>query len=162
MSFKVIYIMGVSGSGKTTIGKLLAAKTGYIFYDADDFHPQQNIDKMKAGLPLADEDRWPWLDSISHFVIDAIISHTIIVACSALKQVYRVRLSKGISDNCRWIFLKGDFETILHRLKKRSGHFMPETLLHSQFKILEIPLHTIEIDISKTPDEIVDQVILKL
>jgi carbohydrate kinase (thermoresistant glucokinase family) len=162
MAYKVIFIMGVAGSGKTTIGKLLATKKGYSFYDADDFHPKQNIDKMKTGQPLTDEDRWPWLNSIHNFASTAIISHSIIVACSALKQVYRDCLSKGIADNCRWVFLKGDFETIQYRMQKRAGHFMPESLLHSQFEILEIPLHTIELDITKTPDEIVDRIILKL
>ena len=162
MSLKVIYIMGVAGSGKTTIGKLLATKTGFLFIDADNFHPRQNIDKMKAGIPLTDKDRWPWLDNIHEFVSKEISSQNIIVACSALKKMYRDCLSDGITDNCRWIFLKGDYGIIWDRMQKRTGHFMPESLLQSQFEILQTPLHCIEVDISKTPDEIVDEIILKL
>jgi carbohydrate kinase (thermoresistant glucokinase family) len=162
MVYRVIFITGVAGSGKTTIGKLLATKTGYSFYDADDFHPQQNIDKMKAGQPLTDEDRWPWLNNIHQFVSKEIISNNIIVACSALKQVYRDCLSKGIADHCRWIFLNGDYGIIRDRMQKRAGHFMPESLLQSQFEILQIPLESIEVDISKSPEEIVNQIILKL
>lgn len=154
--------MGVAGSGKTTIGKLLANKTGFLFIDADNFHPRQNIDKMKSGIPLTDKDRWPWLDNIHQFVSKEISSQNIIVACSALKKMYRDCLSDGITDNCKWVFLKGDFETIQQRMQKRAGHFMPEALLQSQFEILQIPLESIEVDISKSPEEIVDQIILKL
>jgi len=162
MGFKVIFIMGVAGSGKTTIGKLLATKTGFTFYDADDFHPRQNIDKMKNGQALTDEDRWPWLQNIHSFISKAIDSHSVIVACSALKQVYRNCLSNGITNQCRWVFLKGDFETILYRMQKRTGHFMPAALLQSQFDIVEHPSNSIEIDILKTPGEIADQIILKI
>src|SRR5436190_22456987 len=103
MPHMVIYIMGVAGSGKTTIGKKLSSKTGYAFYDADYFHPEQNIDKMKAGLPLTDEDRWPWLDNIHAFVSKQLQSANIILACYALKEVYRQRLSNGIETQCRWV-----------------------------------------------------------
>jgi 6-phosphogluconate dehydrogenase len=162
MPNQVIYIMGVSGSGKTSIGQLLAEKTGYAFYDADQFHPQSNIDKMKAGVPLSDEDRWPWLVNINNFATEKINSTSIIIACSALKQVYRNQLSKEIELQCRWIFLKGDYETILHRMEKRPGHFMPTSLLQSQFDISEAPLNAITADIKLSPDQVVEYIISKL
>lgn len=162
MPHKVIYIMGVSGSGKTSIGQLLAAKTGFAFYDADQFHPPSNLDKMNAGKPLTDEDRWPWLVNIHRFVTEKIISNTIIIACSALKQVYRDQLSNKIEEQCRWIFLKGDYETILNRMKERLDHFMPTSLLQSQFDILEIPLNAMTADIKLSPVQIVDDIISKL
>ncbi len=159
MSNKVIYIMGVAGSGKTTIGQQLSAKTGYPFFDADQFHPQQNIDKMKSGTPLTDEDRWPWLDNIHAFVAEKLSSTSLIIACSALKQVYRKRLSKEIDRDCKWVFLKGDYKTILERMNNRPGHYMPTALLHSQFDILEIPFNAIEINIEHLPETIIDQII---
>lgn len=159
MPFQVIYIMGVSGSGKTTIGELLSAKTGYSFYDADSFHPQHNIDKMSAGQPLTDEDRWPWLDAIHDFAAKKIITETIIIACSALKNIYREKLSNGIATQCRWVFLNGNFDTIRSRLHTRAGHFMPETLLQSQFDALEYPAGAIKADISLSPQIIVEQII---
>ena len=151
--------MGVSGSGKTTIGLQLAAKTGYPFYDADNFHPHKNIDKMKAGQPLTDEDRWPWLDNIHDFVTEKIKMGNIILACSALKQVYRNRLSKGIEQHCRWVFLNGSYETIAKRMQNRVGHYMPGSLLQSQFDVLEIPANAIQADITATPAQIVDHII---
>ena len=151
--------MGVSGSGKTTISLQLAAKTGYTFYDADNFHPHKNIDKMKAGQPLTDEDRWPWLDNIHDFVTEKIKMGNIILACSALKQVYRNRLSKGIEQHCRWVFLNGSYETIAKRMQNRVGHYMPGSLLQSQFDVLEIPANAIQADITATPAQIVDHII---
>jgi carbohydrate kinase (thermoresistant glucokinase family) len=162
MLYKVIYIMGVSGSGKTTIGKLLADKTGYPFYDADDFHSNQHIAKMHAGAPLTDEDRWPWLDTIHDFVKKEIIHHNIILVCSALKQVYRERLCKSIEANSSWIYLAGDYTTILNRLQSRNSHYMPASLLQSQFDALEIPEQAICIDIQQSPEEIVATIILKM
>lgn len=162
MGHRVIYIMGVAGSGKTTIGQLLSAKTGYTFYDADNFHPQKNIEKMGNGLPLTDDDRWPWLDNINAFVSEKINTLTIIMACSALKQAYRQRLCKGIAQQCTWVFLKGDYTTIADRMKNRTGHFMPATLLQSQFDALEIPANAMEADITMAPDKIVDFIISKI
>jgi 6-phosphogluconate dehydrogenase len=162
MSNPVIYIMGVSGSGKTTIGKILSEKTGYTFYDADDFHSQDNKAKMNIGLPLTDEDREPWLDNIHHFVVEAIKKNPVILVCSALKQRYRERLSDSVEDNCRWIFLEGDFNTIFARLNNRAGHFMPASLLQSQFDALEIPQDAIRIDIHMSPEEIAETIISNL
>jgi len=158
----VIYIMGVAGSGKTTIGQKLSSKTGYAFYDADYFHPEQNIDKMKAGLPLTDEDRWPWLDNIHAFVSKQLQSANIILACSALKEVYRQRLSNGIETQCRWVYLNGSYETILQRMQNRTGHYMPTTLLQSQFDALEVPVNNISVDIALPPDRIIDLIIAQI
>jgi len=162
MSYPVIYIMGVSGSGKTTIGKLLSEKTGFPFYDADDFHSPENKDKMNTGIPLTDEDRRPWLDNIHDFVVEAITTHPVILVCSALKQHYRERLSESMEDNCQWIFLEGGFNTILDRLNKRAGHYMPASLLQSQFDALEIPQGATRIDICQSPEEITTAIIAGL
>jgi carbohydrate kinase (thermoresistant glucokinase family) len=154
--------MGVSGSGKTSIGKLLAKKTGYLFYDADNFHPQQNIEKMKAGEALTDEDRSPWLLHINQFVIEAIRSHSIIFACSALKASYRKLLSRQIASRCHWVFLQGSFETIQQRMQQRKDHYMPASLLQSQFDALEIPTGAITVDINLSPEVMVNQILSSL
>lgn len=154
--------MGVSGSGKTTIGSLLSAKTGYAFYDADNFHPLENINKMKAGQQLTDWDRLPWLKNINTFVLDQIKNHSIIIACSALKEAYRKILSKQLENQCSWVFLKGDFNTIRNRVDKRTDHFMPIDLLQSQFDILEMPVGSIKVPITLPPASIVDFIISKL
>lgn len=161
MCHKVIYIMGVSGSGKTTIGQRLSAETGYPFYDADDFHSMENIARMNAGIPLTDNDRLPWLKNIHDFVAKKITTHDIIFVCSALKQQYRDFLSDGIENRCRWVFLSGDYHTIEERLKGRTDHYMPLSLLQSQFDALEIPANSIMIDIKLSPEDIVDSIILK-
>lgn len=151
--------MGVSGSGKTTIGQELSARTGYSFYDADNFHTKENKAKMNAGIPLTDEDRWPWLKNIHDFVTEQIARNNIIFVCSALKQVYREHLSRAIEKDCKWVFLQGDYDTIMDRLKSREGHYMPSTLLQSQFDTLEIPANVIRVDIRLTPDIIIDNII---
>jgi carbohydrate kinase (thermoresistant glucokinase family) len=162
MPHMVIYIMGVAGSGKTTIGQKLSAKTGYAFYDADYFHPQENIEKMKAAQSLTDEDRWPWLDNIHGFVTKQLQTCNIILACSALKEVYRQRLSNGIEPQCRWVYLNGSYDTILQRLQNRTGHYMPVTLLQSQFDALEVPENIIEVNIDTAAEKIVDEIIAKI
>lgn len=154
--------MGVSGSGKTTIGQQLSARTGYFFYDADDFHTKENIAKMNAGIPLTDEDRWPWLQNIYDFVTEKIATESIIFVCSALKQVYRDCISKSIEEKCIWVFLGGDYETILERLKTRTGHYMPATLLRSQFDALEVPAEALQVDIKMSPGSIIDTIVSKL
>lgn len=153
MQNHIIYIMGVSGSGKTTIGKLLSAKTGIPFFDGDDFHSPANKKKMNTGNPLTDEDRKSWLQQINLLAIQQQTSAGAIIACSALKKKYRDILNENIYSPC-WIFLQGDLGVIHERMKKRD-HFMPAELLSSQFKILETPANAIAIDINKTPVEIV-------
>ena len=152
---QIIYIMGVAGSGKTTIGKLLHQKTGIPFFDADDFHPQANKEKMKAGHALTDEDRAAWLQQMNNLALQQTQSNGAIIACSALKEKYRSVLSNGLTKPV-WIFLQGSYETIVERMKNRPQHFMPASLLQSQFDNLEIPAHALSISIEKEPEEIVE------
>ena len=154
MQSPVIYIMGVSGSGKTTVGKLLSSATGIPFFDADDLHSSANKNKMAAGIPLNDKDRQGWLLQVNSLAIEQQRSAGAIIACSALKEKYRDVLNEGILRPC-WVFLNGNFELILERMKKRD-HFMPADLLASQFEILEIPADALSIDINDMPGHIVD------
>ncbi|NBC07815.1 MAG: AAA family ATPase [Bacteroidetes bacterium] len=153
---KVIYIMGVSGSGKTTVGQALAAATGIAFYDADDFHPPANVEKMQAGQALTDQDRAGWLAAIHQFALEQIErGRSVIIACSALKQRYRQQLSAGIEQNVRWVWLDGSYALIRERMEKRAGHFMPPALLQSQFDTLEPPENAWKIDIRQPLSEII-------
>ena len=154
----IIIITGVSGSGKTTIGKILSKKIGAYFFDADDFHPLPNINKMTKGIPLSDLDRKPWLDLLSKKIIDWEKKYKIsILACSALKESYRVLLNVN-SNNIKWIFLTGSFTLIRDRLKKRNKHFMSNDLLKSQFEILEEPKEALKIEVSLSPNYIVKKI----
>jgi len=142
----IVVLMGVCGCGKSTIGRALAAELDWPFLDADTVHPQANVAKMAAGIPLTDEDRWPWFDRI----VAEMRRHTaagkhVVIACSALKQAYRDRLASG--GSVRFVYLKGDAKTIGPRLAGRTGHFMPPSLLESQFATLEEPAAAIVIDI---------------
>jgi gluconokinase len=158
----IIYIMGVSGSGKTTIGKKLAAKTGLPFFDGDDFHPPPNKEKMKLGIPLTDEDRKGWLRQMNNAAMDQAKLTGAVIACSALKEEYRAILSSGITVPLYWIFLQGSFELIKKRIEERKDHFMPASLLSSQFDALQIPGNCITIDISNSPDVIVEMIISQI
>ncbi|HQS24792.1 MAG: hypothetical protein B7Y11_06915 [Sphingobacteriia bacterium 24-36-13] len=158
----IIYIMGVSGCGKTTIGTLLSKETGYPFFDGDQFHPSVNIEKMAAGIPLNDEDRIPWLNSIKDFAEKKVMERSIIIACSALKQSYRDILANIPSANCAFVLLQGTEEILLGRLQNRVGHFMQANLLASQLEILEMPSNALLIHINQTPTKIVEQIIDKL
>ncbi|OYZ01330.1 MAG: hypothetical protein B7Y37_06580 [Sphingobacteriia bacterium 28-36-52] len=159
---KIIYIMGVSGCGKTTIGTLLSKQTGYPFYDGDQFHSLSNIDKMAMGIPLNDNDRIPWLNSIKEFAEKKVVDSSIIIACSALKQPYRDILSNIPFANCQFVLLQGADALLLERLQKRVGHFMQANLLTSQLNILEIPSNALVIDIDQAPSKIVEQIIEEL
>ena len=140
--------MGVSGSGKTTVGEPLAHKLGWRFIDADDLHPAGNVAKMKRGVPLEDADRWPWFDRIvAEMRRLTAAGESAVIACSALKQAYRDRLAAG--GDVRFVYLKGDVATIEPRLKRRAGHFMPPSLLPSQFATLEEPHDAIVVDIAR-------------
>ena len=152
---KVYFIMGVSGCGKSTIGQLLANALEVPFFDGDDFHPQSNIDKMSQGIPLADEDRQPWLEAIHDFVGDHLKNQSLVVACSALKQIYRDTLEQNMIDQVQWIWLDGTQQAILKRLEKRADHFMPTALLQSQFQTLEPPQQSLQLNIEKSPAELV-------
>ncbi|HVG39943.1 MAG TPA: gluconokinase [Pyrinomonadaceae bacterium] len=150
----VVIMMGVTGSGKTTIGQLLARQLNWKFYDADEFHPPANIEKMHAGIALTDEDRVPWLESLRDLVKRLLEQNTDgVLACSALRENYREYLL--IDDRVKLIYLKGDFRLIKDRLRKRRNHFMNPGLLQSQFDTLEEPRAGIPIDIAPSPKVIV-------
>jgi gluconokinase len=154
----IVVLMGVSGAGKTTVGELLAERLGWPLFDADDFHPPANIEKMRSGIALADEDRWPWLDRLNGLLKEQESKgESAFLACSALKQKYRDRLAAGCSD-LRWVYLKGNFELIESRLKARKGHYMKAGLLESQFAALEEPIDAITADIDATPEAIANAV----
>jgi len=161
----VVIVMGVSGCGKSTIGTLLAERLQWKFDDADRFHPAANIEKMRAGTPLTDEDRWPWLHATAAF-IDQMRGAGVhgVIACSALKRRYRDVLIGDRAD-VRLVYLKGSEELISRRLAARHGHFMPRNLLHSQFVALEEPgpdETPITISVEPTPPEIVAQILAML
>jgi carbohydrate kinase (thermoresistant glucokinase family) len=161
-----IVVMGVSGAGKSTVGKLIAAELKCPFRDADSFHPPANIAKMSRGEPLTDDDRWPWLRAIADWIAEHRKAGTSgVVTCSALKRAYRDIITHDQSADVRLVYLKGDFDLIAARLKARKGHFMPPALLHSQFATLEEPRadeHAITIPIDATPEAIAAQVVRKL
>ena len=154
-------IMGVSGSGKTTIGQALAARLGWDFVDADDFHPAENITKMRNGIPLTDEDRAPWLDALHRLLASTLASgrHPIL-ACSALKEKYRVQLLHGL-DGIEAIYLKGTYDLIWSRMSVRQGHYMRPEMLRSQFAALEEPQDVFVLDISMTVEDMVDKIIAR-
>ena len=152
-------IMGVSGSGKSTVGQLLSARTGWQFFDADDFHPQSNIDKMSRGIPLTDRDRLPWLYKLQNLITNTLnAGRNGILACSALKSSYRDILSGKYSDKVVFIYLRGDYNCIQSRMKQRQGHFMAEKMLRSQFATLEKPENAVVVDVSLSPQAIVEQI----
>ena len=152
--------MGVSGSGKTTVGQLLAEKLGIPFYDGDDFHPAANVEKMSFGVPLTDEDRKIWLAAINRKIREHIRQDTSAVfACSALKADYRRQLNNQVDIPLRWVYLHGDFQTIQQRLHRRKDHFMPASLLTSEFAILEEPQDALVLHIGHAPQILVDKII---
>jgi len=153
----VILIMGVEGSGKTTVGKLLAQALGWMFVDADDFHSAANREKMSRGVPLDDADRRPWLQAIHDFVAEqAGGGRNVVLACSALKENYREQLRQGL--DIKVVYLKGSFDLFFSRLQKRQVHFAHESLLASQFASLEEPADAVTIDASLPATAIVKQI----
>ncbi|HEX2980339.1 MAG TPA: gluconokinase [Anaerolineaceae bacterium] len=158
----IVVIMGVSGSGKTTIGRLLARRLGWPFYDGDDFHPIENIRKMSQGIPLTDVDRDSWLDALASLLRNTLErGGSAVLACSALKRAYRERLRVD-PQRVRFVYLKGDYAIIRQRLQERSGHFMDPDLLVSQFETLEEPSQSLTVDIYPLPERIVDEIIREL
>jgi gluconokinase len=148
----IVVLMGVSGAGKTTTGQALASALGWPFRDADDFHPPANVDRMKAGIPLTDDDRWPWLDRVVEEMRRAEAAHGhVVVACSALKRSYRDRLATA--GDVRFVYLAGDYDTIAERLAVRKHKYMPATLLGSQFATLEPPGDALVVDTRRSVDE---------
>ncbi len=133
-----IIVMGVSGSGKSTVGEKLAEALALPFLEGDSLHPQSNVDKMASGIPLQDDDRWPWLDKIGESLRTA--GEGLIVSCSSLKKSYRDRLRSAVGGKLAFVFLDGSFEVLHEHMGQRTGHFMPVTMLESQLATLESPI----------------------
>ena len=153
----IAIVMGVTGSGKTSVGRLLAQQLGWEFADADDFHPSANVEKIARGIPLTDEDRAPWLDRLRIQIANWIANgQNAVLACSALKRTYRQELSVG--PEVRFVYLKGSPGLIAQRLRLRRGHFADEKILASQFADLEEPEAAVTVDISQTPEKIVAEI----
>ena len=158
----VIVLMGVSGVGKTEVGTRLAEALGGRFAEGDSFHPPANVAKMESGVPLDDADRQPWLETLSREIgrwLDA--GETVVLACSALKARYRQVLQAG-RPGVRFVYLKGSKGLIASRLKQRRGHYMPPSLLDSQFAALEAPEDAISVEVDQTPDAIVAEIVAAL
>ena len=154
----VVVLMGVSGSGKTTIGRALAQRLGWRFRDGDDYHPPANVEKMRAGRPLDDHDRGPWLDRLNALLRhDLAKGHPVVLACSALRQRYRDRLSAKVPGTL-FVHLSGSFELIAARLQGRRHAYMPADLLRSQFDALEVPEEALTMDVALTVEEIVESI----
>jgi gluconokinase len=160
----IVIVFGVSGAGKTTVGRLLAEDLGWRFYEADDFHPQTNIDKMRRGISLTDEDRWPWLDRLRDQITSSLSAReNAVLACSALKRAYREHLQ--VNGEVKFVFLRGDYALIAEQLRHRRGHFMNPELLRSQFADLEEPRKdedVLTIELGRTPEELVEEIKTKL
>ncbi|TQO36187.1 gluconokinase [Arenibacter algicola] len=154
----ILFVIGVSGTGKSTIAKLLAEKLNLPFFDGDDFHSEANIEKMSNKIPLTDEDRYEWLVTLNKLAVNNQETGAVIV-CSALKESYRNILANKIEEKVVWISLESSFELLLERLQKRKGHFMPAELLRSQLDTFEPPANAIKISIVPSPQEIVDQIL---
>lgn len=157
-------VFGVSGAGKTMVGKLLAEDLGWRFYEADDFHSDANIDKMRRGIPLTDEDRWPWLNRLRDQITGSLSAkENAVLACSALKRAYRKHLR--VRGEVKFVFLRGDYALIAEHLHHRRGHFMNPELLRSQFADLEKPKpdeDVLTIELGRTPLELVKEIKTKL
>lgn len=156
---QAIVVMGVSGCGKSTVGEALAEKLGIAFIEGDKLHPKSNVDKMSAGTPLTDEDRWPWLDLIGVELRKGYEGAGIVVSCSALKKIYRDRLREACDGKLAFVYLDGSLELLSRRMGERKGHFMPLSLLQTQLATLEVPTGepgVVTVSIDATPDEIVE------
>lgn len=157
----IVIVMGVTGSGKTTIGSLLAEQLGWQFADADDFHPPANVEKMRRGIPLNDEDRKPWLERLHDAITDWIAEgKNVVLACSALKRSYRRELAAG--PEVRFVYLKGSADLITDRLRSRHGHFADEQILARQFADLEEPDAAVTVSIATGPQQIATEIRQKL
>jgi gluconokinase len=155
-------VMGVSGSGKTSVGKALAEHLGWDFYDADNFHPPENVSKMAKGIPLNDSDRVPWLASLHDLISSSLTQKRPgVLACSALKEWYRQQLLEG-NEGVQIIYLQGNYDLIWSRMSDRRDHYMKPHMLQSQFETLEEPTNALTIDISMSVDDIVQEIISKM
>ena len=158
MKTHFLIVMGVSGCGKSSVGRALADSLGWDFYDADDFHLPENVAKMENGIPLEDSDRVPWLASLHDMISSSLKSNKRgVLACSALKERHRQQLMDG-NDRVQLVYLKGSYDLIWSRMEKRTNHYMKPHMLKSQFEVLEEPSNALIIDISMSVDEIVREV----
>lgn len=156
MAQRLYVLMGVAGCGKTSIGAGVAAAIGAMFLDGDDFHPKANIDKMAKGMPLNDDDRWPWLARVGTAL--ALIDGVGLIGCSALKRSYRDYIAEHAGETVQFIYLDGAQDMIAARMAEREGHFMPTSLLESQFAALEVPQEPenhIKIDITGSKEQVI-------
>lgn len=153
-----IVIMGVSGCGKSSVGAALGSRLGIPYRDGDDLHPAANVEKMRAGIPLTDTDRWPWLDQVAQVLKDGA---PVIVGCSALRRAYRDRIRHGAGGPVRFVHLAGSRDLIATRMAARTGHYMPATLLDSQFATLEAPgpEEALTLDVAETVSTVVDAIL---
>ena len=157
-----VILMGVSGSGKTTVGNALSERLGWPFYDGDDYHPAENVAKMSQGIPLTDADRWPWLDYLGGLLRGHLeAGESVLLACSALKQSYRDRLVDGLSG-VMFVHLRGDFNLLNARMLARRGHYMKAEMLRSQLETLEEPRDALVIEVDQAPEAIVEQIVANL
>lgn len=162
MNTQFVILMGVAGCGKTTVGKSLAKHLGWDFYDADDFHPPENIAKMTNGIPLNDLDRSPWLVSLHNLISSSLIQNQPgVLACSALKESYRQQMLEG-NDGAQIVFLKGNYDLIWSRLYMRKDHYMKPQMLQNQLETLEEPTNALSVDTSKSVNDIVQEILKRL
>lgn len=155
---QAVILMGVAGSGKTTVGEMLAARLGWAFYDADAFHPADNVAKMARGIPLTDSDREPWLAALAQLIDEHLqAGRSLVLACSALKARYRAQLARCASVT--FVYLRGDFELIYARINQRQGHYMKAEMLRSQFEALEEPQGALTLDITEPPERLVARIL---
>lgn len=158
MNKSIFFVMGVSGTGKTTIGTLLAQKLNFPFFDGDDYHPKENIKKMMTGNPLNDKDRHGWLKTLNQLAKKN-SSKGAVIACSALKEKYRIQLSNTLKNQTVFVYLKGSYDEVKTRIDSRKNHYMSSKLLKSQFTALEVPDDAISVSIMKTPEQIVGEIL---
>jgi gluconokinase len=157
----IIVVMGVAGCGKSTIGQQLADRLGWPFFDGDAFHPPANIDKMSRGIPLNDDDRSDWLTAIADRMRELIaVNQSAVFACSALKEKYRQQLR--VNDQVHFVYLRGNYDLLWSRLQQRANHYMKPNMLASQFEALEEPCDALTLDITCTPDEMVEAIVENL
>jgi len=161
MKVRFFLIMGVAGCGKTTVGRALAGRLGWAFYDADDFHSPENVAKMSSGIPLTDQDRAGWLERLHRLIVDCLENHRpAVLACSALKEAYRQTLLRGTEGVCL-VYLRAGYDLCRQRLAARTGHYMPVSLLASQFATLEEPSDALVVDAGLSVEEIVEQILFR-
>ncbi len=154
----IIIVMGVSGSGKSTIGQMLADRLGWPFYDGDTFHSAANIEKMSRGEPLTDEDRANWLSTLADLIRDQLAQNrSAVIACSALKQSYRDQLR--VDPQVRFVYLKGSYDVIWQRMQARPGHYMKAAMLASQFAALEEPAGALTVSVEQPEEQILEQIL---